>query len=110
MPDPERLRPRPFDLDVRRRPGAVTVTVRGDLDLAAEEPVRHAVGRLEELEALTMDLREVGFMDSTGLALLLGLHRSTAGLGVDLAVLPSAAVLGTLELVGLEDELPLAER
>ncbi len=68
------------DLDmsaVDARPGVVHVTVRGELDLV------HAVAfdrRLLDVEAdrpelLVVDLREVTFVDSVGLAQLISAHR-----------------------------------
>jgi len=59
------------------RPGVVAVAVRGALDLV------HAVAferRMLELEAdrperLVVDLREVSFLDSVGLARLIAAHR-----------------------------------
>jgi anti-anti-sigma factor len=61
----------PFEVDVRREQGRTCLALRGELDLST-------VGRLEAAlgehagsgEALVVDLRELAFVDSTGLRAL----------------------------------------
>ncbi len=74
-PDPE------FTVDVRREGELVVVAPRGEIDLSTVERVREAVeghGR----ERLLLDLRDVDFLDSSGLTLILALHRRAEEVGV----------------------------
>ena len=88
-----------------------TVALRGELDLAnaatAEAALQEA---LDEAAQVVMDLQELEFIDSTGIALLV----SALGHNGDSARLrfvpsKSAAVNRVLDLTGLSERLPLVE-
>ncbi|MGW1987891.1 STAS domain-containing protein [Streptomyces collinus] len=84
--------------------GITVVRVAGEIDHDSAGPLIHALG-LGEVGVpprVVVDLREVPFMDSSGINVLLGAHRdiTPAGGWLRLAgVQPS--VLRTLELVGI---------
>jgi anti-sigma B factor antagonist len=56
--------------DVRRPDGSVLLTITGELDIATVPVVRERLSAVIEAGArrLVVDLRDVSFMDSTGLA------------------------------------------
>jgi anti-sigma B factor antagonist len=56
--------------DVRRADGSVVLTIAGELDIATVPVVRERLSAVTDAGArwLVVDLRDVSFMDSTGLA------------------------------------------
>jgi anti-anti-sigma factor len=88
--------PPPFE--VHAEPGRVTAS--GELDIETAPQLRAAIDGAPEL---TLDLRDVTFIDSTGLSLLIELAQS----GKELTILPSESVTRLAELCGLRDTLPL---
>jgi anti-anti-sigma factor len=99
----------PFSCATVRDGRSVRVTPHGELELAsAGEVVAQAdVARREGLDELVLDLREVTFMDSTGLRIVVGLHRQAGDDGFAFAVIPGPPeVQRVFELTGLLDALP----
>jgi anti-sigma B factor antagonist len=84
----------------------------GELDLAnaatAEAELTNALDKADK--QVVVDLRELEFIDSTGIALLVAALRRN-GEGSRLRFLPekSPAVTRVLQLTGIEEKLPLAE-
>jgi anti-sigma B factor antagonist len=94
-----------FDFDTQQRGSSAVVALVGELDVACVEPLRIELARLRanELVELLIDLSELEFIDSTGLALLLRLQGDCARSGTRLravagppAVQRLFAVTGTL--------------
>jgi anti-sigma B factor antagonist len=58
-------------------PGVAVVTAAGEVDVAGAVPLREALVQAEELGAsrIVLDLTDVGFLDSTGLGILVGTLR-----------------------------------
>ena len=80
---------------------------RGELDLVTVETLRAALDGIESAERLVLDLRGLSFMDSTGLHLLVALHRRAQRDGLQLTlVAPAAPVDRAIQLCGLDQELP----
>jgi anti-sigma B factor antagonist len=75
-------------LEVDERDGATVVTVRGEVDLGSGHHLRDIV--LEQLLAgrlrVVVDLREVEFLDSVGLGMLVAARKRARSLGGDLLV------------------------
>ena len=87
----------------RAEPHAVVVTARGDLDLSTLDD---ATAGLDEARAaggtLILDLREVGFMDTSGLRLVIEEQQRAAEGGYRFAVVPgSSRVQRLFEIAGL---------
>jgi anti-sigma B factor antagonist len=86
------------------RPDVVVVSLRGDLDLLTA-PVLHErlwplLGQADR--ALVVDLSDVGFLGSAGLAELAAAHDTATRKGVRIVVVANArAVLRPLEITGL---------
>ena len=91
-------------IDVVARGPAVQLTAAGEIDSSSAPVLEH---RLEavlagELERLTIDLREVSFLDSAGLCVLAATHRRTREQQITLRVLAaSRAVIRPLQITGL---------
>jgi anti-sigma B factor antagonist len=73
------VRPTEFKIAHRATEAGVTLKVVGELDLGTVPVLAESVERLKhEMKALTLDLSELTFMDSTGLRLLIELDRRAA--------------------------------
>jgi anti-anti-sigma factor len=101
-------------MDARQADGRTTLLLSGEFDascvLRFERLVRTAMD--DPLPFLVIDLREVTFIDSTGLALLLRTEAASRQDGFELQIVrsPAAAVRSALEVSGLERVLPFVER
>jgi anti-sigma B factor antagonist len=95
-----------LEVVVLPRSDAVTLAVSGELDLATCPTLR---GCLEGLDTgfplVTVDLRDVTFMDSTGVAMLLRLVRSLEAEGRTLVVRRPAPLVRRVLLVSGADRL-----
>ncbi len=97
-------------IQVRRDQGHAIVAVAGDVDIATVTRLRE---RLFELAAsgrtLVVDLDQVSFIDSSGLAALVGAARRAAAHGASLQVVCARPRTRQLfRLTGLDGQLPLA--
>ena len=98
----------PFAVEVQRRDRDVAIVrPRGELDLATVETLRTALENIERPRRLMLDLRNLSFIDSTGLHLLVELHRRARRDGFQLTlVAPTAPADRAIRLCGLEKTLP----
>lgn len=96
-----------FEVRGERDGARVRVHATGELDVASAPLLRKGVHeRLQgPTEALVLDLRDVGFIDSTGVRLLLALAAQGERDGWTLAILPSDPVLRVIALLSLQDRL-----
>jgi anti-sigma B factor antagonist len=88
------------------------ISLSGELDLANAGTVETALAAsLEDGgSSVVIDMRELEFIDSTGIALLVAaLGRNEQGAEVRFVPSASPAVTRVLELTGLAERLPLAE-
>ena len=63
----------PFGLTIERRDGAVHIALSGELDISTAPQLEDDLRRVEaeRPECIVLDLRQLSFMDSTGLRLLI---------------------------------------
>jgi anti-sigma B factor antagonist len=99
------MRPHNFRVDVEDDGTVLVLRLRGDLDLAAVPTVevavdRHSSGR----QALVLDLRELDFMDSSGLRMILQLPNRQDGIDVAF-VAPGERVGRLLDMTGARARL-----
>jgi anti-anti-sigma factor len=97
-------------IEVRRVRGYMVVAVAGDVDIATVTRLRE---RLFELAAsgrtLVVDLDQVSFIDSAGLAALVGAARRAGAHGASLQVVCARPRTRQLfRLTGLDGRVPLA--
>lgn len=81
------------------------VAVSGEVDLHAVPGFRAAVEDAESRAAwhvVLVDLSEVGFMDSSGLGVLIGRHRELAESGGELRIVAGEAAMKILRLTSLD--------
>ncbi|MDX6669582.1 MAG: anti-sigma factor antagonist [Solirubrobacteraceae bacterium] len=101
-----------FDLQSETRDENVLVRIRGDFDV---QVAARATDALTELEArapssLVIDLRDVSFMDSSGMAVIASAHARATAVGRRFAVVaPPAGVRHAFEVSGLADVVPVVE-
>ena len=90
---------------------AHTIALCGELDLANAETAETALEEsLASGNLVVVDMRELEFIDSTGIALLVSaLGQGEAEQRVRFIPSASPAVTRVLELTGLAERLPLAE-
>ena len=103
------LHPPRFGLDIVPDRAQVTVRVAGELDIATGPRLHDAVENLRACgwSAIALDLGELTFIDSTGLALVLALCHGPAVDGGEIAIAVSCPALERLLTVSkLEHALP----
>jgi anti-anti-sigma factor len=107
MPEPPA-----FSAHAERRDGAAVVVVGGELDLATVETLRSVLARPEaQSDTLVLDLREVTFIDSSGLSVIVASHqklRQAQGRFAVVVAQPSA-VQRLFELCGLTEALTITD-
>ena len=86
------------------------VTVGGELDVYGLREFKDALAMAEENapQLIVLDLRELDFIDSSGLGAIIGVHGRTAKSGHRLVVCPSEVVSKTFEVTGLHRVLSTA--
>jgi anti-anti-sigma factor len=102
-----------FRVDMGLENGAPVLSVRGELDLASspalEDQLERAVAEAPSM--VIIDLRELEFMDSTGLSVLIRAHQRAQEAGHRLAIVNgSRQVRRLLSLTGVADRLTIVDR
>src|SRR5215207_2642853 len=96
-----------FAVEVQRRDDVAILQPRGELDIATVETLRTVLDGITNAGRLVLDLRGLSFIDSTGLHLLVALHRGAQRDGFELALLaPADPVDRPIRLCRLEQALP----
>lgn len=102
-----------FTMGSEREGDVHRICLFGELDLATAGAVQEELERVEatDAKAIIVDLAGLTFMDSTGVRLVLSAHaRSRADANRLTLLRGPAAVQRVLELSGVEQLLPFAER
>jgi anti-anti-sigma factor len=89
-----------------------TLSLDGELDLVTAPELEDTIAALclEGARALVLDMRHVGFMDSSGLRTVLAGVDMCRAHGCELMVIPGTGACRRLfELTGVIDDLPLRE-
>ena len=96
----------PFRLTRRDTAGYPVLIVAGEVDMAtADEFSARAVSLLDAATVVAhLDLADVLFFDSSGIAALVDVQRAFDDASVRLVIAPSRSVARTLELTGLTDQ------
>lgn len=100
-----------FAVESFPRNGNVVVAIRGDVDIATAAELRNRLtDAVEGHRAVVVDLGEVGFMDSTGLGVLVALHTRAVKLGGNLVIArPQKIVRNALRLVQVDTVIDVYE-
>ena len=78
MHDPGNLRPpleSDFEVDVRAEARGTVVSVAGELDVASSQVLEQELTKLHAVPTVVVDLRQLTFIDSTGLGVLVRNHQ-----------------------------------
>jgi anti-anti-sigma factor len=104
-----------FAIDVRADGGRVDIVPRGELDLAtAPELEQRLLGALREHKTniVVLDLRQLTFMDSTGVRTIVAAHQAAQSEGVELRLVrpePGSVVWRVIEISGIDGALGLVD-
>ncbi len=101
-----------FDVEVVRNGGATRIAPSGELDIATNPVLEQAIAAAtsEPGARLVLDLRELTFMDSTGLRTLAQTNARAANDGFTLAIVRGPRQIDrVLEISGLGALLPLVD-
>ncbi|MCS7475416.1 STAS domain-containing protein [Umezawaea endophytica] len=93
-------------VSVARSPGAVVVTVSGEVDADTAPSLDRSLGEVDaDSGVVVLDMAAVTFFDSAGLASFLGLiHR-----GVEFHLVGSRQVVRTVSLAGIDRHVTLVD-
>lgn len=101
-----------FRVDVRIQGRAAIVAIAGELDLASSPELEQRLVELlnGDIDLLVIDLRELEFMDSTGLSIIVGAHQRLAETGRKLSLVKGPQqVQRLLDLTGVSERLRLVD-
>jgi anti-anti-sigma factor len=91
-----------FRVEVTRRRRRAQVTVRGELDIATKPVLERALIEQARIGGpVVLDLRELAFIDATGVELLLRTNAQARRNGSELQLIPGQSVRRLLDLCGL---------
>jgi anti-anti-sigma factor len=101
-----------FSVDVHHEGGAAVLAVRGELDLRTSPELEERLSRAfdDGAELVILDLRQIEFMDSTGLRVLLSAHQRAHDSRRRFALVRGAdQVERVLTLTGVRDLLTVVD-
>lgn len=102
-----------LDIDEQRGETSLTLALAGELDISTADRLQAAVSRLcvaEGERELTLDLRGLTFVDSSGLAAIVYTSRLCERYGCELSVIRGPqSVQHVFELTGLTELLPFRQ-
>jgi anti-anti-sigma factor len=96
----------PLRIDVERRGDAMVVFPSGEIDLTSADRLRNRVlGLLEGCPRLVIDLREVVFIDASGLHCILDVDWACRVAGVDFGLVPGPPEVQRIFRITRTDEI-----
>jgi anti-sigma B factor antagonist len=100
-----------FSTSVERRESASIVSLRGDLDIATEVEATAALERaMDGAAVLVADLRELDFLDSTGVRVLLAVDLRARDRGTRFGVVRGDGMVARLlEVTRIDQRFPVVE-
>lgn len=103
----------PFAIDITEHDGRAVVTPRGELDMASAPELEEALmPRLEGGRWVVLDLRALDFIDSSGLRVIVGAHRTAEELGGRFTCVRGAAgttVHRIVEIAGIDGVIEMVD-
>jgi anti-anti-sigma factor len=99
-----------FETQVRTEGSATVIALTGELDLASSAALEDVLEQASGAQNLILDLRELEFIDSTGLSVLVKAHQAAQEQGRQFGLVQGGAqVQRLLTLTGLAERLRVAE-
>ena len=94
-----------LSIDVQREGDDAVVHLAGELDISTSPDLQDALADLTDRpRRVVVDLSDLEFIDSTGLAALLGAHKALNEQGGTLELRhPNKMVVGLVQITGLDD-------
>lgn len=88
-----------------------TARLSGEIDTYTVPEVRHAFDELEVPTGgdVVVDLRDVAFLDSSGLGAIIGLYHRTVGSGARLRLVCGDSTLGLVRLMHLDQVIEVVD-
>ena len=114
LPEEDLLASQGFGARITRREGVVWLAMGGELDVFTAPQLRSALSEAapRNQETLVLDLRGLSFIDSSGLAVILGAHEKALRDGrpqVRIVIQGSAPVEALFHTIGAADYLELVD-
>ena len=100
-----------FSTNLERRDSAAIVTLHGDLDIATEAQALADLNRaMDGCDVLVADLRELDFLDSTGVRVLLAVDLSAKEKGMRFGVVRRDGMVSRLlEVTRISQRFPVVD-
>ena len=100
-----------FSAEIARRSNAAVVTMKGDLDIASEARATAQLERaMDGCGLLIADLRELAFLDSTGVRVLLSAQLQARERGLRFGVVRGDGMIARLlEVTRIRDRFPVVD-
>jgi anti-sigma B factor antagonist len=99
-----------FFITSSEREGELILALRGELDLASSGELAEAAAGIVPGTSVTLDLRELSFMDSSGIRTLMNLDLRSRAEGWTLALAsPQPAVRRVMTICAFEDRIPIVD-
>jgi anti-sigma B factor antagonist len=100
-----------FSAVVERRGDAAVVAMQGDLDIATEaQATAQLAGAMDGCHMLIADLRELAFLDSTGVRVLLSAHLLAQERGLRFGVVRGDGMVARLlEVTRIDERFPVVD-
>lgn len=103
-----------MSVKIETKSQVVTAFLEGDIDHHSAREIREKIDREIELNMptlLVLDFSSVGFMDSSGIGLVMGRYRMISKTGAELAITGcSPTIYKVMKLAGLERLARITER
>jgi anti-anti-sigma factor len=103
----------PFSIELDERGERIVVTPRGELDMASAPELEQALlPRIEEGGWVVLDLRTLDFIDSSGLRVVVGAHRSAEDRGGRFTCVrgePGTTVHRIVEIAGIDGVIEMVD-
>jgi anti-sigma B factor antagonist len=102
--------PAPFRVKISHHNGATVLAPSGELDLASGPELEAELERVKASELIIVDLRQLEFIDSTGLSVLVKANQQAQEAGRRFALVNGGSqIQRLLSLTGIADRLTLVE-
>jgi anti-anti-sigma factor len=100
-----------FSVNVTSENSTEFVAVHGDVDLATVDVLRaQLTGAIERAAKVVLDLREVAFMDTQGLAAVIEAEQASSASGTHFVVVRAPQTVHRLfEMIGLSERLTVVD-
>jgi anti-anti-sigma factor len=103
----------PFAIETDEREDRVVITPRGELDMASAPELEQAVmPRLQDAGWVVLDLRSLDFIDSSGLRVVVGAHRTADERGGRFTCVrgaPGTTVHRIVEIAGIDGVIEMVD-